>query len=197
MQQNKLRIQQLKASVKDYVYIAISALIVMGIMSNFDIKISPKGSEVFAKEPTPIIEEVIKDIVIKEPDSRISKLNTFLLSKDSPLAAHTELIISQADKYGLDWTRLVAIAGIESQYGIKLPTGSHNAWGIGGSKFMHFKTWEDGIRYASKLLGTRYKQNENQGIKNKYCPESDGCNPAWAAIVTKASNEILALEGKK
>lgn len=127
-------------------------------------------------------------------DPRIIKLKTFLKSKNSPLADYAELIVKEADNYDIGWTRLVAISGMESHYGLKIPSGSHNAWGLGGSKFMRFESWPEAISYASRQLGSNYKLNENSGIQAKYCPSSSGCNPEWAKVVTNNSKEILAME---
>jgi hypothetical protein len=127
-------------------------------------------------------------------DPRINKLQSFLELKKSPLAPHAAYIIEQADKYDIGWTRLVAISSMESGYGKNCPAASHNAWGI-GKPFFYFDSWEEGIAYASELLGNHYTLNANSGIKAKYCPASDNCNPDWANHVTEVSNQILASKG--
>ncbi|MBI4009141.1 glucosaminidase domain-containing protein [Candidatus Roizmanbacteria bacterium] len=194
MQENKLKVKQLKASLKDYLYIALTLFVVSSFFANFDIKITFKGIENNQVETKEVI--AANERFVKEPDMRVKALQEYLEDKKSPLGDYSELIIKEADKYGLDWTKIVAISCIESACGLKLPNGSHNAWGLGGSKFMYFKSWEESIKYVSNLIGTKYKQAENHGIKYSYCPESSGCNPSWAFIVTNTSNEILALEGK-
>lgn len=196
MKENKEAVKKLKASIKDYIYLAISLFILFSVISNFDIRITPKSS-VIVKAQEPEVTEIVRERFVAEPDTRVLKLRTYLEERKSPLAPHSELIISEADKYGLDWTKTVAIACLESACGHKLPNGSHNAWGLGGSKFMRFGNWEESIKYVSNLLGTKYKQAENQGVKYSYCPESDGCNPSWAYIVTQTSHEILSLEGER
>lgn len=194
MKEQKLAVKKLKASLKDYVYLVISIAVFFSVISNFDIKITTKNTIVKAQELE--VREIIRERFVAEPDIRVLKLVKYLEDRKSPLAKYSELIISEADKYGLDWTKTVAIACLESACGHKLPNRSHNAWGLGGSKFMYFKSWEESISYVSKLLGTKYKQAENQGVKYSYCPESSGCNPSWAYIVTQTSNEILALENR-
>jgi hypothetical protein len=148
----------------------------------------PYQQEVYAQtiatpSPTPVV-----------VDFRIEKLKTYLENANSPLAPHAAYIIEQADKYDIGWTRIVAISSIESNFGKKCPEGSHNAWGI-GKPFFYFDTWEEGISYASKLLGDHYTYNANSGIKSKYCPASDGCNPKWADQVTKITKDVLAMKG--
>lgn len=129
----------------------------------------------------------------KYKDVRMNKVRAYLISKQSPLAEHAETIVTMADKYAIDWTRIVAISGMESAFGTKLPEGSYNAWGLGGSNFMYFASWDESIEYATKLLANHYRLNELKGIKAKYCPESDNCNPKWAEIVNDNSKEILAI----
>ena len=194
MQENKLRVKKLKASIRDYSYIAVCLVIGLSILGKFDISVTPRGQVALAKEPETVI--VAHEKFVKEPDIRVLRLREYLQENDSPLAPHAELLISESDKYGIDWTKVVAISKIESDLGKKMPSGSHNAWGLGGSKFMYFSDWEEAITYVSALLGKRYKHLENQGIKTIYCPASDGCNPAWVAIVTSTSNEILSMENK-
>lgn len=138
-----------------------------------------------AVAPTPTPKVIYKDI-------RINKVRAYLGEKHSPLAEHAETIVNMADKYAIDWTRVVAISGMESSYGTKLPEGSYNAWGLGGSNFMYFASWDESIEYATKLLAKHYRVNELKGIKAKYCPESDNCNPKWAEIVADNSEAILA-----
>lgn len=189
MKENK----KVRASLRDWTYLTVCFLILFSFISKFDIKVTPKNSVVVKAQE---IKKVVREKFVVEPDIRALKLRTYLQDRKSPLAPYAELIIQEADKYGLDWTKTVAISCLESACGHKLPNGSHNAWGLGGSKFIYFDSWEESIGYVSKLLGTKYKQAENQGIKYSYCPESAGCNPSWAYIITTTSNEILALEEK-
>lgn len=142
---------------------------------------------------------IVQRIYAAEPgkkyaDERSNKLAAFLKSKNSPLEPHASLIVTLADKYDIGWTKLVAISAIESNYGKIMPQGSHNAWGLGGARFMHFDNWEEGITYASQLIGNNYQWNANRGIQTKYCPDSDNCNPAWPEVVTKASKDIISIK---
>ena len=193
----KMSNKKVKFGSLDIIYGVFFLLIVGVLVSNFKLQQTiARADELLsnaqmAKEIVKVPVEVIKE------EDRIIKLRAYLKTKNSPLAPYSEIIVSEADKYGIDYTKIVAISAIESEFGKRLPDGSHNAWGLGGSKFMYFPTWEEGIQYVSRLIGTSYKHNENAGIKIKYCPSSDGCNPNWAQVVTKTSNEILAWESKK
>lgn len=198
MKEYKLNGRRSRVGLLDILFIGLFVLVIASIFSNMRLSHAMVLADEAIKSAQPLIQKEIVEVpveVIKE-DDRIIKLRIYLKKEASPLEPYSEIIIRESDKYGLDWTRLVAIACMESACGKRLPEGSHNAWGLGGSKFMYFNTWEEGIQYASWLLGTSYKQNENAGIKSKYCPASDGCNPAWATNVTKFSNDILALKDK-
>ena len=135
---------------------------------------------------------VLEKVVYVSTDSRIQKLQQYLTLNNSPLAPYAELIIKESDQHDIGWTRLVAISKMESSFGVRIPPGSHNAWGImGRNGVRRFESWEQGIKEASRLLGENYTYNANRGIQQKYCPDSDGCNTAWASIVTDTTHEIL------
>jgi hypothetical protein len=101
--------------------------------------------------------------------------------KNSPLVPYVYDLISEADKYGLDWKLVAAISGVESNFGKQIWTGSHNAWGWGGGKIT-FKSWPKGIETISKGLKTGYIE---KGARNPeqisviYAPFST----TWAAKV--------------
>lgn len=194
MKDRKIKIKKVKASIKDGLYLFICILILVNIFNRIDIKIQARGIQEVKASPQRVEVPVIKEVVTKAPDERVAKLKNFLISKKSPLAQYSELIISEADRWDIGWTKLVGISGIESAFATRLPQGSYNAWGLGGSKFMYFASWEESIKYTSWLLATSYKSNELHAIKAKYCPSADGCNPSWVFVVAKASNDILGIE---
>lgn len=124
-------------------------------------------------------------------DVRVNKLKSYLKENDSPLSDYAQVIVDQADKYDIGWTKLVAISAIESNYGTKIKPGSHNAWGIMINGEVHsFESWTEGIEYTSKLLSSKYKELEMEAIKGRYCPSED-CHEGWVEIVMASSEEIL------
>lgn len=193
-----IRKEALTVSIKDFMYLIAFILISIGFMkvlaTNFKVT-EVSGSALLTPTPTMTIAPKPYRIdlapVVSKNDARLTKLTAFLKEKNSPLMPFSELIIAEADKYDIGWTKIVAISGIESNFGKALPLNSHNAWGIGGSDFMYFKNWEEGIQYVSKMLSKHYKDSELRAIKAKYCPISDGCNPEWTSVVANASNAIL------
>jgi len=128
-------------------------------------------------------------VAIKE-DKRVTILRRFFEDKCSPLASSAADFIEVADTYGLDWTLMPAISGMESNFGKRMPKGSNNPFGLGGGNLMSFPTLYDSVAYEGKLLSRKYKLAANHAIGSIYCPSSE-CNQNWAVIVTSFSEEIL------
>lgn len=91
-------------------------------------------------------------------DNRAQILKGFLESYDSPLAPHAQTFIDEADKNGLDWKLVPAIAGVESWFGQRIPYNSYNGWGYGvyGNNVRNFTSWDDGIHVVSTALREDY-----------------------------------------
>jgi hypothetical protein len=144
------------------------------------------------KQQPQIKREVIyKAYAEKKEDIRVIKLRKFLQEKNSPLAPYAEYIVKKSDAMAVEWTKIVAIAGMESSYGTQIKEGSFNPFGLGGaSGFMYFSNWQEAIDYEINLLSKHYRFNENKGIGEKYCPAYE-CNSRWAEIVTSISEEII------
>lgn len=64
-------------------------------------------------------------------DARVEILRQYLDRYNSPLLPYAEDLVSTADKYGLDFRLLPAIAQQESNLCKKIPVNSHNCWGWG------------------------------------------------------------------
>jgi hypothetical protein len=187
-------------AIWDYLYVGFSAFVLLSASSGIVSIGKSAVSRLASFHIPPVV--IVKAAAIPSPtptptpkeDERIRKLRTYLSSKHSPLAEYASLIVSEADKNDIGWTKVAAISGKESSYGKRIPGGSYNAWGIGGSSFHYFSSWEEGIRYVSRMLGEKYKWNENKGIQAKYCPDSDGCAKDWTNTVTQFSFDILYTE---
>lgn len=93
-------------------------------------------------------------------DERIDRLRTYLSLHNSPLVDESAHFISEADRLGLDWKLVVAIAGTESTFGKRVPKGSYNAWGwgipTGAQSGLAFDSWKEGITRVSEGLKNRY-----------------------------------------
>ncbi len=171
------------------VILFIVILLIIALLFNFkteavsQVKVQTvHAQEVASASATPIV-------IVKE-DERVTQLSKYLEAKNSPLTAYSEYFIQISDKYGLDWTLMPAIAGMESNFGLKMPKESNNPFGLGGGNLMSFPTLYDSIEYEGKLLFQRYKLAANHAIGSIYCPTNE-CNQNWAFIVTNFSEEIL------
>lgn len=145
-------------------------------------------TKVFAQTPE------VKIVEVEKRDYRAERLEKLLKDNDSPLANYADYIVEQSDLNAIDWTILVAISKMESNYCKATVYKSHNCWGLGGSNFMSFDSYEESIKFTAELLNKHYRINMNTAIKSKYCPSSDGCNPKWANIVSDVQK--LLAEGK-
>lgn len=167
----------------------ISILLIVGILfAVFSIFTHKKTTKPVIVPQTTPPSKTIK--VVVSVDQRLETLERFLKEKDSPLAPYSDHFIEIADKYGLDWTLMPAISGIESNFGKKMPEGSNNPFGLGGRSLMTFQNLYDAIEYEGKLLSKDYKLASNRAIGSIYCPQHE-CNQKWAITVTNFSEEIL------
>ena len=109
-----------------------------------------------------------------EADPRVVRLQEYLESKDSPMANDADTFVEVADKYKLDWRFLPAIAGMESSFGNRIPEGSYNPFGWGGSNLFYFDSWEDAIETVGERLYVRvvskYGTPTPESLGPSYCP---------------------------
>lgn len=91
-------------------------------------------------------------------DGRAAVLSQYFAKHKAPLAPYGENLVQAADKYGLDWRLLPAIAMQESNGGKKVPEESHNpfGWAIHSQYSKSFASWEEAIETVAR------------GIKNDY-----------------------------
>ena len=128
---------------------------------------------------------------IYQIDNRAIVLRSFLSEYDSPLAAHANTFITEADKHGLDWKLVTAIAGNESYFGHLIPYESNNAWGYGvyGNNVIRFSTWDEGIVTVSSAIKSNYI--DKWGATNIYeIGAIYAEDPAWANKVSHFINLI-------
>lgn len=121
-------------------------------------------------------------------DPRIDILRGFLDSHNSPLAPYSSIIVSAADRYGLDWKLLTAISGVESSFGKVMPRDSYNAYGWSNGS-TRFESWEKSIEHVSQVLGEKYIDKglrTPDQIMKVYCPGSD----TWAKNVARFMQSI-------
>lgn len=122
---------------------------------------------------------------------RAKKIETYLRvnRNNAPLADYAEKFVEVANKYGLDYRLLPAIAVMESGGGKSL-FRSYNAWGYGKYSFNSF---EEGIEIVGKGLKEGYIDKGRvtpAQIAPIYCPPNA---TNWARSVQKFMNEIESI----
>ena len=126
---------------------------------------------------------------IQNTDLRAKALENVFERNNSPLVPFASTYISIADKYGIDWRLLPAIAGLESSFGKRQMPNSHNSYGWGGG-YIYFDSYEQGIEIVIASLKKRYYDRGADTVY-KIAPiyaES----PTWAPRVTIFMNQIEA-----
>lgn len=129
-----------------------------------------------------------------EERSRIAKaarIKSFLEERGSELSGYSYHIASVSGRLNVDPYLVVAISGIESSFCKQ--SHSYNCWGLGGSNFMRFDSYEESIEFTARLLAKR-GDKEPERIVHWYCPSSDGCNEQnWISTVNFYQNKIKNL----
>lgn len=115
-------------------------------------------------------------------DPRITKLQNYLEMHASPLADEAGHFVTEADRLGLDWKLVAAIAGVESTFGKHVPRNSYNGWGwgifTGASDGIHFASWKDGITTVSE--GLKYKYIDKGATSVEQIGRIYAASPAWS-----------------
>jgi hypothetical protein len=108
-------------------------------------------------------------------DARVAQMETVLAKYRSPMAGHAELLIQTAEKYGLDWTLLAAIAGTESSFGRRMPVSASGetcinpyGWGIYGENKLCFASFEAAIEGVAAGLAAKYNLSSLESIAHTY-----------------------------
>ncbi len=128
-------------------------------------------------------------------DARSLMVKNFFQGYRSPLSELNGLFVEVADKYGLDWRLLPAIAMQESLGGKKVIKNSFNPFGYGiyGNLVIKFSSWEEAVEKVGKALKQDYL---NQGLNTpdkimaKYTPPSLEKGGAWAKGVKSFMQEL-------
>ena len=129
-------------------------------------------------------------------DPRVAKVNQVFKSYNCPLAGLGWKFVEEADKNGIPYWVVAAIAFQESSCGKKTPESdgveSFNAWGwaVYGDNVKMFDSWEHGIEVVSKYMSERFF---SQGVTDlceimaTYTPPSQG---SWCKGVDFFGDEI-------
>ncbi len=129
-------------------------------------------------------------------DSRAKKIEGVFRAYNCPMAGTGQYIVEQADKNGIPYWIVAAIAFQESICGKLTPekngVESYNSWGwaVYGSSSKAFNSYEHGIKVVSEYLSKRFfKQGitETCDIMKVYTPPSKG---SWCRGVNYFGEKI-------
>ena len=129
---------------------------------------------------------------IQKKDIRVTLVKDFFSTYKSDLLPFAQDVVNSADKYGLDYRLIPAIAMQESNLCKKAPKNSYNCWGFGiyGKKTTKFDSYKDAIDTVTKTLAQKYKAqglNTPEEIMSRYTPSSNG---SWANSVNHFMKEL-------
>ena len=119
-------------------------------------------------------------------DARIEIIRQFFEKYKSPLEPFAQNVVEDADKYGLDYRLLPAIAMQESNLCQKIITDSYNCWGFGiyGKNVTRFENYPEAIDTVTRTLVNNYIAGgliTPSEIMKKYTPSNNG---SWAYSVS-------------
>jgi hypothetical protein len=143
---------------------------------------------------SPFLEETgVIAQTIKAGDSVPIMIERYLERYDSPLALHTETLLSAAYRYNVNPKLIVAIAQQESNLGKKSPENCYNAWGWAiherGTKC--FESWDDAIETVTRGIAENYCAkgycDDPCEMMKKYTPKSNG---SWCAGINQFLREM-------
>jgi hypothetical protein len=131
-------------------------------------------------------------IDIVSQDARLVAVKDFFKKYHSDLLPYADEVISSADKYGLDFRLIPAIAMQESGGCKNAPKDSYNCWGFGiyAKKVTKFENYAEAIDTVTKTLAKQYKANgleTPEQIMTRYTPGSNG---SWAKGVNQFMNQL-------
>ena len=152
--------------------------------------VSPKsGLSVYASLPSDI---PTVSSSIESADARPQIIKDYLTDYNSPLVPYAGFLVQTADKYGLDFRLITAIAQQESNLCKIIPPDSYNCWGWGihSKGTLGFSSYEEGIETVSRGLREEYLDkgySTVEKIMSKYTPLSNG---SWANGVNKFMGQM-------
>ncbi len=128
-----------------------------------------------------------------EHDPRAAQMRVVLTKYNSPMVGLEDVLIATAEKYGLDWTLMAAIAGTESSFAKRMPANCNNpyGWGIYGNNKICFKSLEDSIEGVASGLAKKYNISSIESIARTYNKVS---TQGWISHTKFFMNKIKTAE---
>lgn len=136
---------------------------------------------------------------IVSADARAYLIEAFLLSHDSPMAPYAAHIVAEADRFGIDFRMVPAIAMCESNAGKHMPKKNEfNFAGVavftGQNHGKAFDSWEHSISWVSQYIKERYLNKGWTSLKDIgaiWAPPSVANGHSWANCVESFQKEII------
>ncbi|MGH2831121.1 MAG: hypothetical protein ACRDJM_11615 [Actinomycetota bacterium] len=116
-----------------------------------------------------------------------ARIRRFLVRRDSPMARYAEEIVVAGLRYRVDPRVVVAIAGVESTYG--LYSRGHNAWGWNAGR-ARWSSWRTAIDGFTRALGREYRSLRTgrfAAASRTYCPP---CGRGWGVQALRIFRSI-------
>ena len=116
-------------------------------------------------------------------------MRVVLTKYNSPMIGLEDVLIKTAEKYGLDWTLMAAIAGTESSFAKRMPHNCNNpyGWGIYGTNKICFESLEASIEGVASGLAKKYNISSIESIARTYNKVS---TQGWISHTTFFMNKI-------
>lgn len=120
-------------------------------------------------------------------------MRVVLTKYNSPMIGLEDVLIRTAEKYGLDWTLMAAIAGTESSFAKRMPHNCNNpyGWGIYGDNKICFGSLEASIEGVASGLAKKYNISSIESIARTYNKVS---TEGWIKHTTFFMNKIKTAE---
>jgi hypothetical protein len=167
--------------------ITANVLVIMAFLTKSSIpSLLIPQQKVSIATPVDVVSPPAHDILgiqttIEQEDARIPIVSNFLERHSSPLEPYDEWgkkLVDIADKYGIDFRLLPAIAMQESNICKKIPEGTYNCLGFGIHErgTLGFDNYEAGFDRAARELQRNYisqGRTTPEQIMRKYTPSSE------------------------
>ena len=115
-------------------------------------------------------------------DARSAIVGQVLASYKAPLSQYSDVLVDNADKYGLDHRLLASIAMKESGGCRAIPYDSYNCWGWGihSKGSLGFESYEQGIETVSRGLKENYVDKGLVTVEQIMTKYAHASSDTWA-----------------
>lgn len=155
---------------------------------------------VYAKHPTQGIRPTPTPVIHSAPvvDERVERLGRYFAYKKSPLVGNEGDFIRVSDAYGIEWTLLPAIAGVESGFERAGNTHDFNPFGyMCKSGPCSFSSFSDAIERVARTITTNraYAKFQVSGSVSELAPVYNYVSPEdWTSKITFFQREVISHE---